>query len=159
MARNPLYSCDGSLGGDFTNQSLIGRPTAEFNDSEIFGACFSQDDYSSVFPPDMTGVIFRRCNLINCYIPAGNIVLPDCNNLRLGRQNDREMWILDGDGNPVEPHSKKAFLRFGLSIDPASLPVQPRRMSPLLRRRKRRGLIKAREDMQERIDQLDGSPL
>lgn len=72
--------------GDFLNQNFKSRPANEFDNSEIIGSCFYQEvTYGNtlpvtgidIFPDDMTGVIFKRCNLDNVYIPAGNTVESD----------------------------------------------------------------------------------
>jgi len=75
MAINKKYS----FSNEFAGQDLSNRPAAEFNNSEIVGSCFYQENKpdAHVFPADMTGVVFKRCNLDNCYIPKGNTVITE----------------------------------------------------------------------------------
>lgn len=117
---NTKYSFKDFMGQDF---SSVG-PT-EFNNSEIVGSCFYQegDPEQEIFPVGMIGVTFKRCNLDNVKIPAGNTVESDCCHRCIKVQNDLEDWILDGTNNPVEPVAKKIFIRLGLSIDPADIPT------------------------------------
>jgi hypothetical protein len=105
--------------------------------TEIIGACFARESYlgepgdpmREIFPASMTGVIFKRCNLDNCVIPAGNILMEwqgiPCTNRRIRMQNDLEDWIVNQQGKPQEPVALKKFLRLGLSVDPKDIPNQP----------------------------------
>ncbi len=119
---------------DFTGQSFAHLPAEEFNNSEIIGSCFSQEHkVRNIFPADMTGVHFRRCNLDNCFIPPGNVLKKDgwekCSNRRFRVQNDGHDWIVDESGNPVEPCDKDVLMKFPEKlveriIDPVKLPVK-----------------------------------
>lgn len=111
--------------------SLKDRPVAEFNNSEIVGSCFYQEwlkgdakVLKDIFPDGMTGVVFKRCNLDNIKIPAGNTVDPDCSNRRIKVQNDLEDWILNTNDEPDEPIDKAAFIRLNISINPTDIPAQ-----------------------------------
>jgi hypothetical protein len=109
---------------DFMNQDFSGVDASEFNDTEIKGSCFYQeDDAKEIFPSDMTGVTFIRCNLDNVIIPAGATVDKSCINRRIKVQNDLEDWFLDGSSQPTEPMHKDDYLRLGLSTDPADIPA------------------------------------
>lgn len=101
--------------------------------SEIVGTAFycqsllaeAGDPYKHIFPESMTGVTFRRCNLDNVYIPPNNTVDSDCCHRRIKIQNDLMNWIVDENGDPVEPFNKADYIRLGVSIDPADIPTKP----------------------------------
>ena len=120
MALNKKYSYK-----NFMDEVLVGIPASDFNNSEIIGSCFYQQagPDTKVFPNEMTGVAFQKCNLDNAAIPAGNIVESSCLHRRLMAQNDLETWVVDGSNVPVEPVNPKTFTEFGLSIDPADIPI------------------------------------
>ena len=137
MKLNDKYSF-----GAFMGQSFRNRPVEEFSDTEIVGSCFYQEDKpdSQVFPPSMTGVTFRRCNLDNVFIPPGNTVVTEgedyCCTKRIMVQpptpkakpdKDDEPdacidWIVDKANKPVEPMDKKRFIEEGRSLDPKDIP-------------------------------------
>jgi hypothetical protein len=112
---------------DYTGCNFVTADSKEFNDSEIVGSCFAQQNgMKDVFPPGMTGVHFRRCNLDNCIIPPGN-TLEDkgweaCLNRRHKVMNDGEDWVIDDKGLPIEPLNMKSFLQEGKDTDPAKIP-------------------------------------
>lgn len=103
----------------------------------IVGSCFYResplgeegDPQRHIFPETMTGIIFKRCNLDNIYIPPGNSIEDDAgipsSHRRIRVQNDLVDWIVDSSGNPVEPVNIKAFQELGLSIDPKDIPAEP----------------------------------
>jgi len=108
----------------FKRQTFLDRPASEFNDTEIEGSCFYQDKpYSDVFPPDIKNVVFRNCNLDNCNIPIGATVNGGTNK-HYKTMNDQEYWILDKQGNPIEPRDAASFDKCGLSKDPKDIPVE-----------------------------------
>ena len=90
---------------DFTDQDLSSIPAKEFNDTLIKGSCFYQQGEPDqiVFPKDMIGVTFDGCNLDNCFVPEGNIILPNCTHKRLRIQNDKHIWLVDKGWKPIEP--------------------------------------------------------
>lgn len=98
---------------------------AEFNDSEIIGSGFYQDQpYSDVFPKDVKGLVLTKCNLDNVNIPEGATVNGGCNNHIL-TQNDGEYWIVDENLKPIRPRDAEKFVECGLSTDPKALPAEP----------------------------------
>ncbi len=115
---------------DFTGKSLRDIPVEELNSSIIMGSCFYQENKpnTKVFPDNMRGVVFKRCNLDNAYIPPGNMVVLEgadkCSNKNLKEQNDWEMWIVDGNMNPIEPLDKEDRIAAGVSIDPKDIPAR-----------------------------------
>lgn len=118
MAKNEKYSHK-----RFTNQSFIDVDPEEFNNSEIVGSSFYQEDapFSNIFPAGMTGVTFIRCNLGNVVIPIGASRSGGCNE-HSKVQNDRETWVVDIDQKPVEPIHKRHFDILNLSTDPKDIP-------------------------------------
>jgi len=117
---NQKYSFKDFMGHNFSTANA-----SEFNNTEIVGSCFYQENKpdAEIFPSGMTGVTFKRCNLDNVKVPAGNTVESDCCNRKIKVQNDLEDWVLDGTNSPVEPVAKKKFIRLGLSIDPTDIPA------------------------------------
>lgn len=123
---------------DYTGRSFVDDDPAEWSDSEIVGTQCSQeadsiaeggvastaDPRKSVFPDDMQGVTFIRCDLTNCHLPAGNTIGAGCCVSRVREQTDRSDWVVDDAGRPVEPLDKKLRNRRGVSVDPADLPAR-----------------------------------
>lgn len=110
--------------------------------TEIVGTCFYKesqlgetgDPYREIFPATMTGVIFKRCNLDNVYVPPGNTITDDAgissSYRRIRVQNDLEDWIVDASGNPIEPIDIKGFEELGKSTDPNDIPASPIGVTP-----------------------------
>lgn len=105
-------------------KSLVNEPAKDFDNSEIVGSCFAQEEpFADVFPPAMTGVTFTgNCNLGNCNIPSGNTIIGT--NRHYKEQNDGECWIVDSSLKPIEPLSPKRYDKFGLSKNPKDLPAE-----------------------------------
>jgi len=102
--KNEIYSFQ-----NFTGCSFKTVPASEFNNTEIVGSCFYQEwkagDTSivkDIFPDGMTGVTFVRCNLDNVFVPEGNTAV-GCSNRIIKAEEDGTAYILDGDGNKIEP--------------------------------------------------------
>jgi len=128
---------------DFSGQSLADVPVEELNGTEIVGSCFYQENQpdARIFPTNMKGVTFRRCNLDNVYIPNplvgpnANVVItegPDaCCTKRIKcfpppkheKFKGAVDWEVDGTGKPVKPMNPKAFEDEGLSIKPVDIPA------------------------------------
>lgn len=110
----------------YSSRDFMGISLAEADDllpgTIIRGSCFYQEGRpdSHIFPEDMTGVTFERCNLDNCYIPPGNTLAEQagipCTNKQVLVQNDLRDWILDDKGEPVEVISAKAWKANGIDI-------------------------------------------
>jgi hypothetical protein len=117
---NEKYSYKDFMGQDFSSVSA-----SELDNTEIVGSCFYQegDPDAEIFPPSMTGVIFKRCNLDNVKVPAGNTIEGGCHR-KIKVQNDLEDWFLNGTNQPTEPMRKADYLRLGISIDPADIPTE-----------------------------------
>lgn len=110
--------------------------------TEIVGTCFycesslgdNGDPYKHIFPATMTGVIFKRCNLDNVYVPPGNTITDDAgipsSHRRIRVQNDMADWIVDATGKPIEPANLKAAIADGKNIDPNNIPASPIEVSP-----------------------------
>ena len=108
----------------FKRQNLSNRSPDEFNNTEIIGSCFFQDEINTVCFPAITGVTFTRCNLDNAVVPAGNTVNGGTHKNKKV-QNDGEWWVVDSDGKPIEPQSPEQYDALGLSKDPKDLPDKP----------------------------------
>jgi hypothetical protein len=110
---------------DFTSSVLTDVKPDDLNDSIIVGSCFASEGVNNrvIFPKDMKGVIFRRCNLDNIYVDEDkNTIEKDCSHEQIMIQNDLEDWKLDKDLKPKEPVDKQSFLDMQLSIDPKDIP-------------------------------------
>jgi len=120
MAVNEKYSFKDFSGRDFSNLD----PKKEFNDTEIVGSCFYQENkpFSEIFPALMTGVVFKRCNLDNVKVPKGNTIVTEgwekCCNKQIHVQNDLRDWEVDKDLKAVRPLHDD-----GENTDPAKIPV------------------------------------
>jgi hypothetical protein len=110
---------------DFLDQDLSKLDAKEFNNTVIVGSCFYQQKAPDtiVFPSDIVGVTFRKCNLDNVFIPFGNNIESGTNK-KLAEQNDKATWIVDKDLKPIEPLNKDEFIKLKLSIDPKDIPTE-----------------------------------
>lgn len=118
MAINEKYSFK-----SFKRKQFIGLKPDEFNNSEIVGACFHQDQpFTDVFPVDVSKVTLTRCNLDNCNIPAGATVNGGTNK-HFKIQNDGEYWIVDSSMRPTAPRDSAKFDAAGISKLPANIPA------------------------------------
>ena len=111
---------------DFIGQDFSSVDASEFNNTEIVGSCFYQENIpdAEIFPAGMTGVTFKRCNLDNVKVPTGNTVESDCCHRKVKAQNDLEDWLLDAENKPTEPMRKVDYIRLGISIDPKDIPAE-----------------------------------
>ena len=101
----------------YSRKDFTGRTLKEENMTNvvIYGSCFSQEILDRhVFPDNMIGVTFIKCNLDNCYIPPGNITI-DCWRRRFKVQNDLNDWLVDDSDNPIKPLNHKIFIKTSLS--------------------------------------------
>ena len=116
MALNEKYSYK-----SWKRQSFTGKDPAEFNDSEIVGAGFSQNEpFTDVFPALISKVKFINCNLDNCNIPAGATVEGGTNK-HFKEQADGELWIVDAALKPTVPLKPHRFDKWGVSKDPKDI--------------------------------------
>ena len=114
MAMNKKHSYQ-----DYNHQSFVEDDTKDWDNSEVIGTCFHQDDPDTViFPAGMTGVTFSKCNLDNCRVPAGNTVITEgvdrCCHRWIATMTDGGQWVLDSKMAPIEPTSPKSYDEFGL---------------------------------------------
>ena len=104
-----------NLNDDYSFQDFTGRSNLEVS-GIVYGSCFSQEITDNhIFPDDMTGVIFIKCNLDNVFIPAGNIVI-DCSQRRFFVQNDKNDWLINEKNEPIMPVNHKYFTKFNLPM-------------------------------------------
>ena len=77
------------------NADLTKELSEDFNDSEIVGSTFAQDEpFTDVFPEGVVNCILTNCDSGNCNIPAGYTVNGGTNK-HYAKQNDGENWIID----------------------------------------------------------------
>jgi len=118
MAINKKYSYK-----SWKRQSFTGKDPKEFNDSEIVGAGFSQNEpFTDVFPALISKVKFINCNLDNCNIPAGATVEGGTNK-HFKEQADGEIWLVDAAKKPTAPLKPYRFDKWGVSKDPKDIPI------------------------------------
>jgi hypothetical protein len=146
MAVNEKYSHK-----DFTHKILTDTKPEEWNDTEVVNSCFyNEQPLTKVFPDDIKGVTFIRCNLDNIVIPETCTIEGGTNKL-IQVQKDGEDWILDKDLHPVEPLNKARYVKLGLSVDPAAISVDAKEVSVTQEKRQQledalQASIKALED-------------
>ena len=117
---------------DFTNRTFNNVCVDEFNGKgDIVGSSFYQEMDTSeqevsrnIFPSEMVGVEFKRCNLDNVFMPGGNTVAKNCSHRLIRCQNDLNDWVVDENNVPIEPVNKKYRLSQGLNVDPKDIPKQ-----------------------------------
>lgn len=110
---------------DFTGMDLSRHDPAGFT-GIIKGSCFAQEFLfneepvpRSIFPVGIY-CIFERCNLDNVLVTQ--VMTDDCSNRVIKVQNDREDWVLDGQGKPLEPVNKRMFIKAGIPLEPRHIP-------------------------------------
>ena len=116
---------------DFRDMNFLDIDAVEFSDTIIVGTCFSQTLWYKnkprrvkIFPDDITGVIFKECNLDNVYIPPGNTVDGGTNKF-FKTMEDGQFWILDENNRkPIAPLDPAIFDEFGWSKDPKDIPTE-----------------------------------
>ena len=108
----------------FKDFSGRGKPHFPSVKGVIYGSCFSQETPDNhIFPEDMEGVTFIKCNLDNVYIPPKNTVI-DCWQRRFKVQNDRNDWLIDVNDLPVKPVQFKIFEKLALPLpEPKDIPL------------------------------------
>ena len=113
---------------DFTNKKVVKIP----NGTTVVGSCFAQEvikkpiswEQVHIFPEDMTGVTFEKCNLDNVFIPPGNIIDGRCTTKKITSCLDIEDvkdWLLDNSKNAIEPVTKQKYLDESKNINPANI--------------------------------------
>ncbi len=115
------YACCAEMSQkDFTGKDL---KDMDLNGRVIYASCFSQEiPDSEIFPQDMVGVTFLNCNLDNCVIPEGNLVLGGSNR-RFEAQTDGNDWEIDENFEPTRPLDWERYEKFGLPMpSPDDLP-------------------------------------
>ena len=105
---------------DFTHKTFLDADPREFS-GIIRGSCFSREKFEKPFP-DGAVIHFLHCNTYNCDLSNITATFEGGCTGRYAVQNDREDWITDDDGRPLEPMGKKLYLRLGLSIEPRHIP-------------------------------------
>lgn len=115
---------------DFTGRSFRNTKVPR----RITGSCFSQETPVKIFPDDMNGVTFERCNLDNVILPPGNNMI-DCSNRMFKAQNDLEDWELENE-KPKRPMNARKFQKYNLSTEPKDIPKK-KLDEPITKRKKR----------------------
>jgi len=120
-----------NINDDYSFKDFTGRSNLEVS-GIVYGSCFSQEiPDNHIFPNDMTGVTFIKCNLDNVFIPVGNTII-DCSQRRFFVQNDKndwlindwQDWLLDVNDKPTMPTNHKYFTKFGLPMPlPEDIPI------------------------------------
>lgn len=90
---------------DFSETTFNAISADDFNNTEIIGSCFYQENDVNVdiFPDGLQNVTFTRCNLDNVKIKSG-MRLIDCSNRHIKVQTDGHDWELNkNNGKPVVP--------------------------------------------------------
>ena len=120
---------------DYTHQEFTKTDAKDWNDSEVVGTCFHQTvPKTSIFPAGITGVKFVKCNLDNVVIPKDCTVEGGCHRW-IAAQKDGSDWLLDDNLLPVEPLNKAEYVKLGLSVDPAALPITTKDVSVVTEKR------------------------
>jgi hypothetical protein len=119
MAINEKYSYQSFKGNTFINVD-----PAEFNDTEIVGSSFYQQDRprTKVFPDGTKNLELVRCNLDNVEVQP-EITIKGGTNKQILAQKDGNFWIVDKSNKPIEPREKARYIELGLSVKPADLPA------------------------------------
>ena len=112
-----------NLNDDYSFKDFTGRSNLEVS-GIIYGSCFSQEiPDNHIFPDNMTGVTFIKCNLDNVFIPAGNTII-DCSQRIFFVQNDKNDWLINELNLPIMPVNHKYFTKFGLPMPlPEDIPI------------------------------------
>lgn len=99
-------------------------PDVDWSGKVIYASVFSNETPDAhIFPDDMKGVTFIKCNLDNVFIPDGNTVI-DCWQKRFKIQNDLNDWLVDENNNPIKPTDYKIFEKFNLPVpSPDKIPI------------------------------------
>jgi hypothetical protein len=146
MAMNEKYSYK-----DFTGMTLITTDPKEWNETEVIGSCFAQQNpKTSIFPAGIKNVKFVKCNLDNVTLP-GTCTMEGGINRQIQAQKDGEDWLVDDSLNPIEPLNKAQFIKLGLSTSAAAIPAKESGVSVTEAKRQQleadlQGQIKALED-------------
>jgi len=135
-------------------KDLTKEPATDFNNSEIIGSTFAQDEhYTDVFPEGVENCILTKCNLGNCNIPTGFTVNGGTNK-HYAKQNDGEYWVVDKQLKPVEPLIPQRYDEYGLSKNPKGLPSSPMGESIISQAEK----VKAKQDRKSKIIAIVNDP-
>lgn len=89
---------------DFTAHSLLNIPSG----TNVYLSCFSCEAPTPIFPSTMTGVTFYNCNLDNCIIPDGNMIIGGSNRFFLVHKDMRD-WEIDEQANPIAPLDNEPY--------------------------------------------------
>ena len=124
-------------------QNLRAVPAAEWDNSLVRNSCFYQEarrdgsgpgwaanGLRAIMPAGVTGAEFLNCNLDNCRLPAGATMIeqdgvPTCSRRRIRVQNDRRDWLLDANGDPTEPVTRRQDQQEGRNVAPGQIPGTP----------------------------------
>lgn len=91
---------------DYDDKDCTGWDLSDRTDMDgltIHGLCLSQHTPDThCLPENLTRVTFQACNLMNVYIPNGNIVDKACQTQRYLVQDDGEDWEVDENNNPIK---------------------------------------------------------
>lgn len=118
------YDCSPGLSlKDFTGRRVV---TSDVSSGDcIYGSCFSQETPdTNVFPIEVDGLTFIKCNLDNVEIPE-NSTLIDCVSRRFKCQNDLRDWEVDEYGDPVKLLDEDYWIGIGKSVDKDDIPQTP----------------------------------
>lgn len=118
-----------NINDEFSFKDFAGKPAKHHYENMpsnivIYGSCFSQETPDiHIFPENLTGVTFIKCNLENVFIPIGNTII-DCSQRRFFVQNDKNDWLIDINNNPTMPTNHKYFTKLGLPMPlPKDIPI------------------------------------
>lgn len=109
----------------FNGWEFLSRPEYDFKGKTIYASSFYNEtpDYQ-VFPEDMKGAIFIKCNLDNVLIPEGNTLI-QCSQRRFKVQNDLNDWLVDEADVAILPVGHEVFTKLDLPMpDPKDIPTE-----------------------------------
>ena len=111
---------------DLYDLTFTEKDASEFNDTCIKGSNFYQFNKPGtvIFPSDVKNLEFVKCNLDNVKLPDSSIDSGGNSNRMIKLENDKEDWIIDVNGDPVEPVNKERFEQLGLSVKPEDIPAK-----------------------------------
>lgn len=101
----------------FKNFTNCGPINQDLSGKVIYASCFYNETPNTViFPKDMKGVTFIKCNLDNIIVPEGNTLIESYNRWIQAQSDGQDWYVYEDDLEPIVPFNYVVYFEKGMKM-------------------------------------------